>query len=582
MSRSDSNGSDGGSDIVDFPMTPCDVDDEDDVSSLHSKVESSVPRSTTAMSWANDPSRHPLAAAASDETRRRRTQIKLRTHLPALAHYLHMGVHGKVATDTPASRDMQGPVVDKKAPVSVRKIAVNDRRENRAKCKETKAVARNIIRTAKYTKLNFFPKNLAEQLQRVANFFFLFLVILMLIPMIPNSLPWYTMAVTLVIILSISMVKDGYADYKRHVADKNVNMSKSLTLKEDNWKTIYWQDIEIGDIVLVKNDEKIPADIVLLSTSGDGREAFIETADLDGETNLKQRQALEATNEIGDSAQEAKKMIGLLQCDLPNTTLESFKGSLKLKSNNDELPIKNSNVILRGCILRNTNYVVGLVVYAGEETKVMKNTGVTKFKRTHVDLRLDKLVIAMCVMLVTFASVCAIFIRLWRSFSGEDFRRSFNDFTSDEDDFFKGDDHIAFLHFWSYFILLNTLIPISLYVSVEIIRLGQSKMIDWDDDMVDPETGTRAMARSTSLNEELGQIGYIFSDKTGTLTRNVMTFRQCSIDGEIFGIDVSADKAVQEVTERAFLKICLDFFANHFTIHCMKEKMNTARISSEF
>lgn len=105
---------------------------------------------------------------------------------------------------------------------------------------------------------------------------------------------------------------------------------------------------------------------------------------------------------------------------------------------------------------------------------------------------------------------------------------------------------IAVLMFFSYAILLNTVVPISLYVSVEVIRFCHSLLINWDQQMYYAHNDTPARARTTTLNEELGQVQYIFSDKTGTLTQNIMTFKKASINGKVYG-DVDPDDEVGDV-----------------------------------
>merc|ERR1719341_2856174 len=130
------------------------------------------------------------------------------------------------------------------------------------------------------------------------------------------------------------------------------------------------------------------------------------------------------------------------------------------------------------------------------------------------------------------------------------------------DDPVAGATVIALLVFFSYAIVLNTVVPISLYVSVEVIRLFLSKLIDWDKEMYYLPNDTPAKARTTTLNEELGQIQYIFSDKTGTLTQNIMTFNKCSINGRSYGdiIDESTGEPV-ELDEHSKK---VDFTFNHF------------------
>lgn len=99
----------------------------------------------------------------------------------------------------------------------------------------------------------------------------------------------------------------------------------------------------------------------------------------------------------------------------------------------------------------------------------------------------------------------------------------------------------------TFIILFNNLIPISLQVTLEVVRFIQAIFINMDVEMYYAETDTPAMARTSNLNEELGQVRYIFSDKTGTLTRNVMEFKKCTVGNEIYTIaeDVANSLLVQ-------------------------------------
>lgn len=91
------------------------------------------------------------------------------------------------------------------------------------------------------------------------------------------------------------------------------------------------------------------------------------------------------------------------------------------------------------------------------------------------------------------------------------------------------------ISFFSYFLLFNTLLPISLIVTLELVKVVQSVYIMGDLQMYSPERNRTAKVSSTSIIEELGQIDYIFSDKTGTLTRNVMEFKLLHVGGHLYG-----------------------------------------------
>ncbi|XP_074150574.1 putative phospholipid-transporting ATPase IM isoform X2 [Sminthopsis crassicaudata] len=270
------------------------------------------------------------------------------------------------------------------------------------------------------------------------------------------------------------------------------------------------------------------ADLLLLSSSEPHGLCYIETAELDGETNLKVRHALPVTSELGADISSLAKFDGIVACEPPNNKLDKFTGDLSWKDN--KYPLNNEKIILRGCVLRNTSWCFGMVIFAGPDTKLMQNSGKTTFKRTSIDRLMNTLVLWIFGFLVCMGIILAIGNSIWKHQVGDYFRAFLF-----RDEVVKNPIFSGFLTFWSYIIILNTVVPISLYVSVEVIRLGHSHFINWDRKMYYSKKETLAEARTTTLNEELGQVEYVFSDKTGTLTQNIMTFNKCSINGRTYG-----------------------------------------------
>lgn len=392
--------------------------------------------------------------------------------------------------------------------------------------------AKNFIKTSKYTLINFIPYNLFEQFQRLANFYFLCLLVLQLIPVI-SSLSPITTAVPLIGVLTVTAAKDAYDDFQRHRSDRQVNRRKSNVLRNGQLVEEYWSKVVVGDVIRMENDQFVAADVLLLSTSEPNGLCYIETSELDGETNLKCKQCLPETEDLGQDTSLIGAFQGEIHCEPPNNQLNKFDGTLHREGNIHSLD--NDKILLRGCILRNTNWCYGVVIFAGKDTKLMMNSGKTKFKRTSIDRLLNFIILGIVFFLLSMCLFCTVACGIWEMLTGQYFRVYLPWDSLIPPDPAGGATVIALLVFFSYTIVLNTVVPISLYVSVEVIRLCQSFLINWDDNMYYVKSGTHAKARTTTLNEELGQIEYIFSDKTGTLTQNIMAFNKCSIAGRSYG-----------------------------------------------
>ncbi|CAG5123585.1 unnamed protein product, partial [Candidula unifasciata] len=186
----------------------------------------------------------------------------------------------------------------------------------------------NKISTAKYSLFTFLPKFLFEQFRKYANIFFLFIALLQ---QIPNVSPTgrYTTAVPLLLILMVSAIKEIVEDIKRHRADGMVNNIEISVHRHGRWQEVKWQDVAVGDIVKVVDGAHFPADLILLSSSEPQAMCYIETSNLDGETNLKLRQGSSVTASIvtGESLSELR---GVVECENPNRFLYEFVGNIRI------------------------------------------------------------------------------------------------------------------------------------------------------------------------------------------------------------------------------------------------------------
>jgi phospholipid-transporting ATPase len=392
----------------------------------------------------------------------------------------------------------------------------------------------NHVSTAKYNIATFIPKFLFEQFSKYANLFFLFTAALQ---QIPNVSPTnrYTTIIPLCVVLSVSMGKELVEDYKRKSSDKSLNHAKARVLKGSSFENTRWVNVAVGDIVRVESEEPFPADLVLLASSEPEGLCYIETANLDGETNLKIKQAIPETANLV-SPSELSRLSGRVRSEQPNSSLYTYEATLTMPAGGGEkeLPLAPDQLLLRGATLRNTPWIHGIVVFTGHETKLMRNATATPIKRTHVERLVNIQILMLVSILITLSIISSVGDLIVRSTAKQKLAYLYYGNSNTATQFFSD--------IFTYWVLYSNLVPISLFVTIEIVKYYHAFLINSDLDIYYERTDTPAICRTSSLVEELGQIEYIFSDKTGTLTCNQMEFKQCSIGGVQYADEVPEDK----------------------------------------
>jgi phospholipid-transporting ATPase len=392
----------------------------------------------------------------------------------------------------------------------------------------------NHVSTAKYNIATFLPKFLFEQFSKYANVFFLFTAGLQQIPNISPTNRYTTIA-PLIIVLIVSAIKEQIEDTKRKRSDQTLNNSKAQVLRGNDFETAKWVDLRVGDIVKVESEEPFPADLVLLASSEPEALCYIETANLDGETNLKIKQGIPETAHLV-SAGELSRLAGRVRSEQPNSSLYTYEATMTMQTGGaeKELPLAPDQLLLRGATLRNTPWIHGIVVFTGHESKLMRNATATPIKRTAVEKQLNMQILMLVGILVVLSIISSVGdVIVSRS-------------ASTKLAYLYYENHSPVKQFFSdiltYWVLYSNLVPISLFVTLEIVKYWHAVLINSDLDIYYDKTDTPATCRTSSLVEDLGQVEYIFSDKTGTLTCNMMEFRQCSIGGVQYADEVPEDR----------------------------------------
>ena len=441
----------------------------------------------------------------------------------------------------------------------------------------------NTATTSKYTLASFIPVALFGQFRRFANLYFLVMGMMMLFGeqtgLFLSPYPAATTLGPLLVVISVSLLQEALTDLARHRADAEVNRRATDVLNPIN--TITQSSVRTGMIARVMKGDMIPADLVILATSAESNSCYIDTASIDGETSLKIRRAplfhdplpwmVEAAPKDEQQLHQIMSQLkGSVECDPPNEHINSFTGTLQLSDDPkaEAAPLGKDHVVLRGSSLH-TEWLLGVAVYTGEDTKLALNARTPPQKLSQLDKTSNRVVLAIFGCQIALALMTSIakvafedanYHKLWyvgftdnrlqrRASYLEDYLWPDLEATSERQNFFWS--------FCTFLILYVNFIPLSLYVSLELTFLTLVTFVNWDIQMYHDKTNTPALARSPTVTD-LGQVQYIFSDKTGTLTRNEMKLRRVIVDDVTYAVPQStsskkSDDEDEDDEEGAFL-----------------------------
>lgn len=466
----------------------------------------------------------------------------------------------------------------------------------------------NSIRTSLYRWWNFLPLNLFQQLIIPSNTYFLVMAILQMIKPISDSGGVPTFLLPIGVVISVTMLKDAYEDISRHRSDKLENTRLSHVLGEDGvFHQVEWRTLKPGDVVQVKANEQIPADLVVLTCADPYGICYLETVQLDGETNLKGKTCLAEFQEMFPAPSSIASARLEITYGCPDAQLYSFRGTLRLyseafsdttdaqrnttstretllflqrrvsdeprlsKDSNDlqlyagipyvDFPVSINQFLWRGTTLSNTEWIVGLVVYTGRHTRIFRNTKSRRLKYSQLLKTYNKhaLVLAgtqflLCLFAAIFYAIegqalhtrwYLIVSSLTTVISSSRSKALADNPDVDTPGLFGFLSSLG-IGFGRYALLLSYFVPITLFVQLEIVKWFQAYFFIQDKEMhtITPDSSTprpTTSVQTVSLMEELGNVTHVFTDKTGTLTLNLMQLRCMGIGDTLFGFGDSCD-----------------------------------------
>ena len=388
---------------------------------------------------------------------------------------------------------------------------------------ETNHFITNIVSSTRYTWLTLIPKNLFEQFQRSANIWFLIVSVFQLsaLQFDPKS-SWSTIA-PLCILLAITLGKDAYNMYYQVKDDNSVNYETYQYWDGSMFKSIQCKNILVGYFLKISEGRKIPADMILVFTSSNDSNIYVDTSDTTGESNLKVKKVVADIQTFCNSVEievVMKKLVGIIKFEQPNSDYNTFNAKMHIEKYPKAIDLCADNMLFRGNAFYGSEWIIGIVLYTGIETKIYLNTKPSKKKISQMERRVNIWVIY--ILLILLAVI--LFSILATSYLS----------TEPQDS--------AYMNFMLLTVLYNNIIPISLFVTMDIVRALQVYFIRH-------ETGKEIKFNISDINENMGQIEYILADKTGTVTENKLKLQSCIIDYNLYQRDAGYEPIITQMDE---------------------------------
>lgn len=408
----------------------------------------------------------------------------------------------------------------------------------------------NAMMSYRYTILTAVPLILHQIFTKASNVYFFIICVVQSFPQISNAFGYPSTVPAFLLLICLEFIISVAQDQRRRQSCEQVNRMKTHILRNKSFQDVLWRDVKVGDFIQVRHLEMVPADILLLAVSdpiGDGDGVcFVETRQVDGAIHRKTREVLPCTTETVHDAADLLRLRGVARYNT-NSVRSTFEGVADVSMENSQemqhIPFALKNVLLRGHILRDTEFIYGLVLGTGADTKLLKSNG-QRWKRSELMCLLDKVVGILCIHMVVSFAIAASFALMRSSHDARESPWYLYIFKTTGDSFL--------VIFFSLLLSCYPIVPISVCVSVTSVKLIQAMYIMWEAQVQAQcaKDSSALGALNLESHEQLGRISHLFIDKNGTLTRNCMRLRKCSVNGISYALDLNKECALSSQLEK--------------------------------